>query len=273
MQTPVESRIYKFILRASTSSKALNLAAMERLGVRVRRVEYATDEEGRLLALVQLVDKMRRVDIMKRLLGAADGAYPYNRESGSEEARLSGVQMLVSSGDTKVEYQQLFAAHFVLASAAEGAGGESGKRKRKGALGENDEDGLAKMQRKPPGAESVVQSAVEPAVDSNIQSSEELRATELSALREENRQLCDELCAARVSSKSARARVVELEAANADLLAKKAAFDALTAEYASWRYDTRCKDERIAELQARTVELQQELARMTECRDLLARKK
>jgi hypothetical protein len=60
MQPSAESRIYKFIIRASSTAKKLDLATLERLGVKVKHAEYATDSERRLLALVQLVDKMRR---------------------------------------------------------------------------------------------------------------------------------------------------------------------------------------------------------------------
>jgi hypothetical protein len=235
MQPSAESRIYKFIMRTSATATKLDLAAMERLGVKVKHAEYATDGEGKLLALVQLVDKMRRLDIAKRLLGAGDHDFPYNQEC--EDAHLSGVRVLVSSGDTKMEYQQVFAMHFSVKPIGK-------RKKRSDTSSENDDDDDHCVR-------------IQPALNAPSEECDEQRG--------ENTRLHRELS-------DARERIAGLEAANGALLAKKAAFDALTSEYASWRYDTRCKDERIAELQARTVGLEEGLARMTECRDLLVRK-
>ena len=128
-----ESRIHKFILRAWTKASELDLSAMERLGVKVRSAEYATEGEGVVLMLVHLDGKMRRSDIMKRLLGC--DPFPYNAICGPDQKveELRGVEMLVASGETKVEYQQVFAAHFVAGS----AGGEVKKTKAPAASAED----------------------------------------------------------------------------------------------------------------------------------------
>ena len=113
-----ESRIHKFILRAWTAASELDLSAMERLGVKVRSAEYASEGEGAVLVLVNLESKLRRSDIMKRLFCGESGRFPYNTVCRSDQTveELRGVEMLVASGETKVEYQRVFAAHFVASS-------------------------------------------------------------------------------------------------------------------------------------------------------------
>ena len=100
---------------------------MERLGVKVKRAEYAAEGEGAVLALVQLDDKMRRSDIMKKLFGtSASGRFPYNEACAPDQAVLEsrGVEIMVASGETNAEFQRAFSAHFVASS------GEEGKAKR-----------------------------------------------------------------------------------------------------------------------------------------------
>jgi len=250
MQTSKESRIHKFILRVSVAAKELDLGAMDRLGVKVKHAEYATEGEGKLLALVHLVDKLRKSDIVKKMFGGWARNFPYNRECHNAQAQISEtdvVSLLVSSGDSKVEYQQVFAMHFVGGSATVVEADGSEKKKKQ----QTSSDQPA--------------NPVIPACSGDPLVSHKWGDADMLALREENRQLQAELLAA-------TARLKELERQNSDLLAKKTAFDSLTAQYAAWRYDTRCKDERIAELEARNAELQMGLARMTECRDALLKK-
>ncbi len=122
-----ESRIHKCILRAWTDASELDLSAMERLGVKVKRAEYAAEGGGAVLALVQLDDKMRRSDIMKRLFGTcASGRFAYNEACAPDQTVLEsrGVEILVASGETNAEFQRAFSTHFVASS------GEEGKAKR-----------------------------------------------------------------------------------------------------------------------------------------------
>lgn len=262
-----ESRIYKFILRTSTAAKELDLAAMECLGVGVRRVEYASEGEGRLLALVQLVDKMRKSDIVKKLFGGLDRDFPYNRMCSDTQKKISetdAVTMLVLSGETKVEYQQVFAMHFVGSSTVvvdntNEMDSKKKKQKRMEPLSENEQAGA------PTTADPLMSHLNRWGVQF-LEQTRLLHDADVLALRDENTRLRKELS----GDEGLHARVKDLEVANAGLLAKKDAFDRLTVQYAAWRYDTRCKDERIAELEARNAELQKDLARMTECRDSLA---
>jgi hypothetical protein len=252
-----ESRIHKFILRTYTSCSELDISAMENLGVKVRRAEYVAEGDGAVLMLVQLVEKMRRVDIMQRLFGGETKTcdFPYNSVCATalkiEESR--GVQMLVSSGRTKEEYQRVFAQHFV------STGGGGVKRKKES----DDEDSAV-----PPNLCQMLDQWG----TRFLERVGHQRDQELLTLREENARLKKSEAPTAISAEDAKRmqeQIKELETANARLLAKKDSFDRLTASYASWRYDLKCKDAHIAALETRTKELDVELAKMTERRDAL----
>jgi hypothetical protein len=225
-----ESRIHKFILRGRSSAPELDVAAMERLGVKVRQAEFASDGQG-ISMLAHLAEKMRRSDIFMKLFG--EGA-PYNAECEPSQQVQGRVEVLVESGETKAEYQRVLAAHFVASGAKKGM--------------ENAEE-LSPM------CKFLDKRFSDLAVQ--ILSSKD--QSELFALRQENEALRKGI-APDPKIQSLESRIKELEDANAAWLQKKDSFDRLTLDYATWRFD----------LQARTAELEHALAQMTDRRNVLA---
>jgi hypothetical protein len=98
-----ESRVHKFILCTSTDASALDLAYFTRRGICARDIRCKTKSDGQMLALVHLIDKMRRSDIMRKLLAGA-GA--------------SDMEVLVASGETKEEYDAVLRGYFTAPAAA-----------------------------------------------------------------------------------------------------------------------------------------------------------
>ena len=95
--------MHKFILCTSTDASALDLAYFTRRGICARDIRCKTKSDGQMLALVHLIDKMRRSDIMRKLLAGA-GA--------------SDMEVLVASGETKEEYDAVLRGYFTAPAAA-----------------------------------------------------------------------------------------------------------------------------------------------------------
>jgi hypothetical protein len=237
-----ESRVHKFIVRGRSSASELDVAAMERLGVKVKQAEYVATPDGQGISmLAHLAEKMRRSDIFMKLFG--EGA-PYNAECEPSQQVQGRVEVLVESGETKAEYQRVLAAHFVASGAKKGM--------------ENAEE-LSPMCKYLDKRFS----------DLAVQILGSKDQSELFALRQENEALRKGI-APDPQIQPLQSRIKELEDANAAWLQKKDSFDRLTLDYAAWRFDLRGKDVEIASLQARTAELEHALAQMTDRRNVLA---
>jgi len=245
MQSTAESRVYKCILCVVTSEKEVSLVGLVRANVKVKDAEFANDAKGRLLVLVQLEGKMRRSEIMRKL------------ESCDEV--LKGAEVLVSSGETKAEYTELFGAYFTDKMAAESA------RKRQRDEASEDEEEKKGPARNSNGVEAVATKPVNPPALSALRE-------EADRLRKENENLAVKNADLQDRLQADKAKLDAKQSSLDALVAKESAFDALTTAYASWRYDTRCKDERIAELQKENARLERALADMTARKDRLQKK-
>jgi hypothetical protein len=97
LQDTRESRVFKFILCASTDADTMDLRFITRLGIPARDVQCTTGTDGKKLALVNLATKMRRSGIVRQL---------------AKKTALEETKVLVAAGETKEEYEAVLKEHF-----------------------------------------------------------------------------------------------------------------------------------------------------------------